>query len=121
MQRIEKVVARENIWRMTMSTKNQFYELEDFSLFTLKIHMLDHLVEAVSRFGAPKFLNASPIENFYYVIEIVIQVASMQSGSAVEGGVQTMNSSVAFELYLYTSTATDELWQALLCVFHHWH
>lgn len=93
----ENVVTSETIRRLKMVAKNLFEDLEDFNLFTLKFHMLDHIAEDVSRFGALNFVDASPFEHFNYVIKKFIRMTSMRRGSTLGEAVKVINSSVATE------------------------
>lgn len=59
-QRTLEDVASENIRRLKISAMNQFEELEDCNLVPPKLHMLDHILKGVSRFGTLNLLDASP-------------------------------------------------------------
>lgn len=69
-----------------MLAKNVFGDLEDFNLFTIKFNMLGHIVEDLSWFGALKFLDASLLQQFIYVIKNFIKMGSMRRGSTLEKG-----------------------------------
>lgn len=70
--------------RLNILAKKLFKEGEYFNPFALKLHMLDLIVEDVSRFGTLNFLDASPFEHSNYVIKKFIRMTSMQRGSTME-------------------------------------
>lgn len=74
-----------------------FLESEEFNLNTVKLHMLDHIVEDFARFGASTHLGLSSFERFSNVYKTFITIMSMQIDSALNEAVKMTNSSVAIE------------------------
>lgn len=84
----------ENIRQLKILSKELFGDLEDTNLFTLKFHMLDHIVEDVARFENLNILDAFPYEHFNFILKTFSRMTSMRRGSTLDEAVELINSSV---------------------------
>lgn len=96
-QRAGEFVTFEKIRRLKMLANKLIKEMKDFNLFTFKFHVLDHIMEDISQFGAINFSDVSLFEHFNYVIKNFIKMSSIRHGSTLEEAVRAMNASVAIE------------------------
>lgn len=63
-------------------------------LYTLKYHLLDHLVEDLERFGSISFMDAGPFEHFNVVIKQSYRMTSRRLTTRMDETVQRMGSAV---------------------------
>lgn len=76
---------------------NLLEESESFNLSKLKFHIVDHIPEDPSWFGAINVLDTSPFEHSNYFIKKIINETSMRHSSTLEVAAKAMNPSVALE------------------------
>lgn len=96
-QSIKKAFTSEDIRLQEKLAKSPFEKLDCFNLPILKFHVLDHIVNDISQFGAFNFSDASPLQHLNYVFKKLIKMTSMRRCSTMEGTVKAMNASVAVE------------------------
>lgn len=93
----EEHVMHENILQPKTLTKDLYVDLKKCDLSKIKFHMLDHMIDEVSWFGALKFLVASSPEYFNYGVNEFIRVTSVRLYSTLEEAVRFMNMSLGSE------------------------
>lgn len=67
-------------------------DFEELDLFLEKVHMLDHVVEDVKRFGDLRLVGASRSENLYFLMEKCIRMTSMREASTCNETVRIIKS-----------------------------
>ncbi len=71
---------------------NLFSPFVDKGLFSLKFHLLDHLMEDLRKYGNLDFLDAGPYENYNFVIKEFYRMTSKRKKTAFSEVIQKMNS-----------------------------
>lgn len=65
-----------------------------FGLYTLKVHLLDHLIEDLERFGSIYFTEARPAEHFTVLIKQSYRTTSRRLSTRFQKALQNMSSAV---------------------------
>ena len=73
--------------------KDIFEKHVNRGLFTLKFHLLDHLVEDLRKYGTLDFLDAGPYENYNATIKGFYKLTSKRKQTAFQETINKMNSS----------------------------
>lgn len=60
---------RSEIWKLKTAAENTFGPHCSTSLFTLKFHSLNHLVDDLERFGGFSLLDAGPFGHFSFLVK----------------------------------------------------
>lgn len=81
-----------------------FGYLQDVDLFTLKFHVLDNIVKAVSRIEDLVYLYAYLYKHFIFTIRKFTGMISMHRGAMIEEAVLFMNVPDTFTEYIATKT-----------------
>ena len=76
-------------------SKKLFEPYVQKGLFTLKFHLLDHLVEDLSKYGSLQYLDSGPYEYFNSVLKRFYRETSRRKGTALEETLQTMSNASA--------------------------
>lgn len=69
--------------------------IDEFNLFTIKFHMLDHVADDVQSFVGISFSGASPFEHFNTTIWRFIKITLRRRGSAMEEALCATNNLIA--------------------------
>lgn len=75
--RTEDLVESRNVRQLKVSPVNLFKGFNDFILFTLELHKLDHNLKDVSRFTTLSFLDAYLFEYSIYLFKTFLKISSM--------------------------------------------
>lgn len=93
----EEVATTGSIRRLKLLAKKLFEDLENLNFLTIRFHILDHIVETISRFGHLNFLDASLFTLSNYDIYKSITISSLRRGNTMDEAGKEMNTSADIE------------------------
>lgn len=105
---IEALKIRASIKRLKKECKRVFDPYVQKGLYTLKFHLLDHLVEDLLKYGSLDYLNAGPYEYYNTVVKKHYRATSKRRSTALEETANRMSeeNSVASVEHMKSSAVT---------------
>lgn len=79
--------------RLLKNMRKDLFQNLKSNLLALKVYVLDHIAEEVSRFGALDVLEVFQFEHLHYIVMKILRMTSMRRSNTLEEAVMSWNMS----------------------------